>query len=755
MIYRLFRHENIFIITLAAFFILFKFVVNDHLYFSLKTVPGHDMTTGAGLFATNMHSLRLTGEPAYWSPAAPNGFAQYYQSFLSPNAPVPSSPVFILWTWLNSPINRIGIVIPEFYQYLIIVYLILPFLTIFFFGKLIQLLFHNRYVTVILSLIYMFSSIGIWQKSWFYFQEPFAVFFLLWAVLKLVYSPSVPSLGILAVALINQCITVNYWTVNNLWFYGIFLGIFFLTHAALCLRAAKKIVSLFRAKLFPVIMVSIPVLCIIFLWLAVTNSILNEQSSNYRRLQQSATGYTSEQLPAFMPDTLGFFRDLANPVPEIAQHTNPGSNPIHSTRYLGMILIPIILFIPFIVWPKKYTWLLITALGLTIIISDRTLGILLWKSTPYMSRNVRIFEYYTLYVQLALLLIAGALLRQIMAADFRVTFPVKIRSVIIIAGSIVIQLICTLPMWTVPDVVVTQFIRYELYMIFLQVLLSVSLIGISNRPSRKIFYGILICVLLVDYTVYYRAANSLDHTFTEKKYLAYPGFRGLNQSIRDRLAKSWSKPEFGDFSGNIIANMPIITYTWPDNSRYMEHTFLAELESAPDWFYLETTYGKPFSLAADIIRFDGHSSASSNIAQFPVPLQRGGIFLHAPLPEWASYTGQPRADTDINLPGVNYEWKYWSYNYHRIQLDIPESGFLLIRTLSDPLWQYALDGNEISAARANYAAAAIPITAGSHLLEMDYRPFVRRVYLPLSYLTMFVLAGLAFIWFRYRKSPTA
>src|SRR5581483_11882517 len=51
-------------------------------FFQLRSVPNHDMAAAIPFFSTTVHSVRLTGDIAWWNPVSygGHGYAQYYQS---------------------------------------------------------------------------------------------------------------------------------------------------------------------------------------------------------------------------------------------------------------------------------------------------------------------------------------------------------------------------------------------------------------------------------------------------------------------------------------------------------------------------------------------------------------------------------------------------------------------------------------------------------------------------------------------------
>src|SRR5205807_2022499 len=129
--HRIFQSRAAFCLAVALAMVLARVVIFDARFFTGERLPNHDMSEGLPFFATNMHSMRQSGEIAWWNPLSNNGYAQYYQSFLSPLAPTPHHVVFIAWAQFIRALGLLGLSIPEYYQYLGVNYVILPFLTFF------------------------------------------------------------------------------------------------------------------------------------------------------------------------------------------------------------------------------------------------------------------------------------------------------------------------------------------------------------------------------------------------------------------------------------------------------------------------------------------------------------------------------------------------------------------------------------------------------------------------------------------------
>ena len=106
-----------FCLLLAASAVLGRLIAFDYrFFFRLEAIPNHDMYQGASFFATSMHSTALSGDIAWWNPIEHNGYAQYYQAFLSPLAPTPHHIAFIVWAQVIWTLSRLGVRIPEYYQ---------------------------------------------------------------------------------------------------------------------------------------------------------------------------------------------------------------------------------------------------------------------------------------------------------------------------------------------------------------------------------------------------------------------------------------------------------------------------------------------------------------------------------------------------------------------------------------------------------------------------------------------------------------
>ncbi len=144
---RMVRSRFAFCLFLAAGLVAGRLLCYDYeTFFTLQHVPNHDMLAGAPFFCMNVHSLRTNGEIAWWNPISYMGigYAQYFQSFLSPVAPTPGSLPFILWGQGIRVLGWFHVAIPEYQQFLIFTYVLLPFLAYFWFAAFASVLFRHK-----------------------------------------------------------------------------------------------------------------------------------------------------------------------------------------------------------------------------------------------------------------------------------------------------------------------------------------------------------------------------------------------------------------------------------------------------------------------------------------------------------------------------------------------------------------------------------------------------------------------------------
>src|SRR2546421_6873845 len=127
---RAIRSNTVFCLALATAMLATRLIAFDaEVIFELRYIPNHDMSGAIPFFTTNAHAVRTTGDIAWWNPVAysGHGYPQYYQSFLSPLAPTSGHIVMIVWMQAVRALSFIGLTMPEYMQYLVVTYGVLPF----------------------------------------------------------------------------------------------------------------------------------------------------------------------------------------------------------------------------------------------------------------------------------------------------------------------------------------------------------------------------------------------------------------------------------------------------------------------------------------------------------------------------------------------------------------------------------------------------------------------------------------------------
>ena len=272
-----------FCLIVAMGLVATRFAIVDHQFLAPTTVPPHDMYQGAAFFATNLHALRLEGDLAWWNPISSAGYAQYYQSFLSPLAPTSGHVVFIVWAFATRALARVGIGFPEYLQYVAVTYLVLPSLAYWAFLTFCSLLFASRAAVVLAGIVYAFSGIGLWQSAWFYFQEPFTLYLVLAAVVGALRRPVASRLLLVPAAVLVQIASFNYWTLYNSWFLVLVLGVYGGFHANQVRRLGRRLRDLWRTRRAPMVAAPAATALTAAVWLGMLGTMVQEQGPRHTR----------------------------------------------------------------------------------------------------------------------------------------------------------------------------------------------------------------------------------------------------------------------------------------------------------------------------------------------------------------------------------------------------------------------------------------------------------------------------------------
>jgi hypothetical protein len=673
---------------LALFAVVLRLLLFDYrTYFELRFIPNHDMQQGASLFATSMHSMRLSGDIAWWNPAGGSGYAQYYQELLSPLAPTLGHVVFIVWAELVFALGRIGVAVPEYFQYLTVTFIVLPFLATLAFALLCGLLFRARTAVAAAVIVFTLSSIGLWHSAWFYFQEPATMLFLLAAAVAFFRQPR-PQTALLALAAgLVQLASFNYWTLFNSWFIAIFLGSYVVVHPTQLRRAGRRLWGMVRRWPWRVTAVAAGTCVVGASWIVTIAVALREQSAAYERTESLELIQAVYRLqPLFYLGRM-FEPDL-DPVA-----VQPGGTylTMHHAVYLGAFLLPLLVALPFYRLRRLERCLLLGTAALLPICFAALPVRWAWEHVPWMNNLRHLFLFYPAYVRLIVVLLGCACLDRILMGG-------RVRAVRAVLAALVLVGIVALYRggpWTGRGPVRLIGAPEALLVVIPATAVAVALSRPSSR-NRALLGGVIVLVALVDLGTYFRYVSRLDGDFTASWFLLG---RPLPPRIVGALKRPWAPLDPGDPEA-LFYNLPFKNQFWPINT-FMPHVY--------EW--------------------------------------EGRRLRERP---WGEFVGfHPRADptwmsgraADVLMP-LPHEWRHRDYNSWSMVVDAPEAGWLSLAQLHDPAWRATVDGRPVGTERANVVRSAVPIDAGRHEVAMEYRPLSRRLYWPASAALELFLLGL-------------
>jgi hypothetical protein len=715
-------------VFLAGLLVALRLAFFDYpTFFGVRSIPNHDMSQGASFFATNMHSIRQSGDIAWWNPATQNGYAQYYQAFLSPLAPTNSCLAFIAWAQVVRALGAVGVVIPEYYQYLGFTYVALPSLAFFAFSLFCTLLFERRATVFLAGLAYAFSGIGLWNSAWFYFQEPATLFFLLAAIVNALRRPGRRALLLLLAAGLLQMTSVNYWTIYNSWFIGIILICYLIHFPNRAVRLWRRSLALASAHRRGAALVLGLAAATSLVWLVLLGFVFKEQAGNF--IRSSAASYTAEQAWARVKPLRWFTLELFNPdLRKAARLGLEDNNPIHSARYLGAVFLPLLLAVFLCRWRRLERWLMTSTVCVFIVCLAPPFLLAIWDVMPLMDRIVHLFYFYTQYLQLLLVLLACAGLDRLLGHDHdaatRRRLVLSLTGLSAALGCGLLGLSAYSEHYPSADPGLQGCLVFSITCLLCSGFL-LRMLTIDRSPKgRRVFVFVLLAIASADLSRYFVEACRADRDFTARHW-GVP--KELPSATRAALSRPWRHPApGGDTGGRLDENMPFRNAMWPDN-HYLEHRFVKVLQDAgslqsilssfrrqPVRFYRRTAPAPPPRSVAELLRqnpgwLDGvlllHGDASD-----PVP---------APGPMMAA-SGK----------GFGYKFRKWEYNSFSADVEVPEDGWLLLNVLRDPAWRFTLDGRPVRAARADYLGTAVPVQTGRHRLRASFRPISRQLFWP-------------------------
>jgi hypothetical protein len=721
------------------------------MFFKTRYIPNHDMYQGASLFATSMDSIRLEGDLAWWNPISQNGYAQYYQTFLSPLAPTSNHIVFIVWSQLIQLLNLAGIALPEYIQYLTVNYIILPFLNFLAFSLFTTILFRRRATIFLVVVAYVFSGIGIWDSAWFYFQEGFSLFFLLWSIFKLLRQPTIPNWLIFLAAALLQITSLNYWTIYNSWFVLILLGAYAWTHPNQFHRLGRRTWQLFKHFKLKVLVVVGLVGLVTALWLLIIVSTALEQSSNYIRNSTAGNieAYNALDALAYTKELRTYTSELFNPTIYRSLKFYKFAPPAHEARYIGLFLLPLLILLVCYKWRRKERWLVSSAVGVLVVCLVPPFMLDAWTLTPFMNRIVHTFYFYSHYWQLLLVLLAGVSFERLLDGYHKPNVQKLFRYILGSFAALSALIILGFNLFAQNFGTGDLGLEAGLYIGLLGLLGSILLLQLlvtRTKRNRYLLIGLFLFLFLTDCTRYFWQVNQEDHKFTVSRsdfsMLSDP----LPDKVQQALRKPWSAPNTNmGFNAGLFDNMPFKNSFWPQNA-YLIHKYLFDLGKTSQDFLINT-------LSGPALQFYDKAQAAPAPADYKTFFDKKNItgLLVLNMSPDVPVLASPIPNQAANGTSFSYQWLTWNYNDFSYEVNAPKDGWLLINQLYDPAWHLSLDGKPAQLNRANFVGMAVPIAVGKHTLAISYWPLARRLYWPAGILLEACLLCLLLLFFRVAK----
>jgi hypothetical protein len=692
-----------------------------------KALPNHDMSQDLAFFCTNLHSVRLTGDLAWWNPTGWNGCAQYYQSFLSPLAPTTHHITFILWAQAVGALGRVGVALPEYYQYVAFNYLLLPLLASWAFVLFAGQLFRRRAAVALAGLAYTLSGIGVWNSAWFYFQEPFSLYLFLAACLGTLRRPTRRRLLLLTAAALVQLTSFNYWTMYNAFYIVIVLGAYGWAHPFQLRRLVRRTRQVLAARPWSAGALGLTAGASLLLWGVLLACVVREQAGSYIRSGTAGDqGFTTTDAYLESVKLVWYFLVLFKADLPWRITAGPegmaGAMCVHQARYIGGVLLPLLVLLATRRWGRRERFLVAAGVAVVVVCLAPPFLLVVWRWTPMMDHIRHLFYYYSQHGETLVVLLAASSLDALRraahaAADRR-------RGTWAMAGLCVVMALMLL--WHGKDVPA---------MAPVALIASGLLFQRLGRPAAaagSLCTGTLLALLAADLGRYFWEVNTLDQKFTQT-YVP-----SSLEEAGPALRRAWSEPDAAQgFKGALQSNMPLHNSFWPTNN-YMSHRFF--LPIMHNSLLINRLCGGEalhFTRSARLVA-SPDEAAKCLLAD---PAAHGDAIL---LQEWSeedNAAGRPQPAGDAPADGTfAWECQEWAYNAFRFRVSAPDDGWLVIRQVNDPYWRVTVDGRPVRPARAEFMSMGLPVRGGVHQVAMQYRPPSRSLYWPACWLLEGALA---------------
>jgi hypothetical protein len=222
----------------------------------------------------------------------------------------------------------------------------------------------------------------------------------------------------------------------------------------------------------------------------------------------------------------------------------------------------------------------------------------------------------------------------------------------------------------------------------------------------------------------------------------------LPPSTRAALLRPWHVDPHASLRPDLFSLMPVRNLVWPVNT-----LFVPKLRTRLITRY-ESYWGTDALPEGPVVQAYRRAAVVDSVhdALFgvmpPTGVSVGEIVLQPPIDPLGE---RLIASQSSNRPPVEPPLRSisWSWNELGFTTTVDRPSWLLVRQLYDRDWHVTVDGHRVQPARANVVGMGIPVEAGRHRVELDFRPAARRMYWPLMILlelTLALLVALALWW---------
>lgn len=682
ILYFLKKHS---VFCIAAMLTVIRFFLWDYQYLFDLLLPKHDGLHGVAAFATSMHSIRMGNGIAWWNPAETNGgWAQYYSGFLSPLAPTYGSVGFILCGGLVRILSIFHIVIPEYYLYIVINHIFYPFLACFFLLKLFHLFWENAYVDIFVGGGYFFGGIGLQIDSWYYYQDQFYMFLLLFGILSLLENISGRTYKRCLCIMLLFLAAANYWSVHNLVFILMVLIVYIMWKENLCDYIKKCIQGIWKVlkseKWFTAAFVVVSVI-----WVVLIVSVYAEQCNFLPRPGSDGTGGFSENEAferALTANPSFWTVELANPV--VGSWQVEQNNYIHNARYIGVgVFVCAVLSLLFLNKKKiRMFWTLCVIMLLVCMVPGFMLPV--WKL--FLSFDRHFFLFYAHFLELSFLFLGGGCLYEIIEVRKGTTDDAIKRILLILVFFAVILFLLG---FLIPSF--SQETKRSIFLLSVLVILSSGCLFFFKKSGDKRYLILYLLIFFTDITRYYYECSMQDYIFTESFFQ-----RESSGSID--VAKCFQGEENNTFKQNIVAlSPPLWNYLWPSNN------------------YMPSRKSVQYANMLNDPQF---------VRKVDRAIEENAVLFYNSLSE---YNGITVFDRGQRMDG-EYTITEYGYNDFLMKVKPGKGGYVLFGMPYDALWEITVDGKKADVQCADVKYMYIAIEPGEHEIELHYRPFARRIY---------------------------